>query len=106
VGTASYLEEVTQTEVIKYSAGGFCDFTRIAAFNPVTWRDIFLANKSAVLDTLQRFGEDLSLLKRAIRNDNGEKLFNLFSRTSAIRRGIVQEGQDTAEANFGRTGRP
>lgn len=103
VGTASDLEQVTQSEVIKYSAGGFRDFTRIAASSPVMWRDIFLANKDAVLDTLQRFNEDLSMLQRAIRLDDGETLFDLFSRTSAIRRGIVEQGQDTAAADFGRT---
>lgn len=102
VGTASDFEQVTQSEVIKYSAGGFRDFTRIAASSPVMWRDIFLANREAVLDTLQRFSEDLSLLQRAIRLGDGETLFNLFSRTSAIRRGIVQQGQDTAAPDFGR----
>ena len=102
VGTASDLEQVTQSEVIKYSAGGFRDFTRIAASSPVMWRDIFLANREAVLDTLQRFSEDLSLLQRAIRLGDGEALFNLFSRTSAIRRGIIQQGQDTAAPDFGR----
>lgn len=103
VGTASDLEQVTQSEVIKYSAGGFRDFTRIAASSPVMWRDIFLANKEAVLDTLQRFSEDLSLLQRAIRLGDGETLFDLFSRTSVIRRGIVQQGQDTAAPDFGRS---
>jgi len=103
VGTASDLEQVTQTEVIKYSAGGFRDFTRIAASSPVMWRDIFLANREAVLDTLQRFSEDLSLLQRAIRLGDGEVLFDLFSRTSAIRRGIVQQGQDTSKPDFGRS---
>ncbi len=102
VGTASDLEQVTQSEVIKYSAGGFRDFTRIAASSPVMWRDIFLANREAVLDTLQRFSEDLSLLQRAIRLGDAETLFNLFSRTSAIRRDIVQQGQDTAAPDFGR----
>jgi cyclohexadieny/prephenate dehydrogenase len=102
VGTASDLEQVTQSEVIKYSAGGFRDFTRIAASSPVMWRDIFLANKEAVLDTLQRFSEDLSLLQRAIRLGDGDTLFNLFSRTSAIRRSVVQQGQDTAAPDFGR----
>ena len=102
VGTASDLEQVTQSEVIKYSAGGFRDFTRIAASNPVMWRDIFLANRDAVLDTLQRFNEDLSMLQRAIRLGDGATLFDLFSRTSAIRRGIVQQGQDTAAPDFGR----
>jgi cyclohexadieny/prephenate dehydrogenase len=103
VGTASDLEEVTKGEVIKYSAGGFRDFTRIAASNPVMWRDIFLANKDAVLDTLQRFSEDLTVLQRAIRRDDGETLFDLFSRTSAIRRGIVEQGQDVAAPDFGRS---
>ena len=103
VGTASDLEQVTQSEIIKYSAGGFRDFTRIAGSNPVMWRDIFLANRDAVLDTLQRFNEDLSILQHAIRVGDGETLFNLFSRTSAIRRGIVQQGQDTAAPDFGRS---
>ena len=103
VGTASDLEQVTQSEVIKYSAGGFRDFTRIAASNPVMWRDIFLANRDAVLDTLQRFNEDLSMLQRAIRIGDGDTLFDLFSRTNAIRRGIVQQGQDTAAPDFGRS---
>lgn len=102
VGTASDLEQVTQSEVIKFSAGGFRDFTRIAASSPVMWRDIFLANREAVLDTLQRFSEDLSLLQRAIRLGDGPTLFDLFSRTSGIRRGIVQQGQDTGAADFGR----
>jgi cyclohexadieny/prephenate dehydrogenase len=105
VGTASDFEQVTQSEVIKYSAGGFRDFTRIAASSPVMWRDIFLANREAVLDTLQRFSEDLSLLQRAIRLGDGETLFKLFSRTSSIRRSIVQEGQDTAAPDFGRPAR-
>lgn len=103
VGTASDLEAVTRGEVIKYSAGGFRDFTRIAASNPVMWRDIFLANKTAVLDTLQRFSEDLSMLQRAIRRDDGDTLYELFSRTSAIRRGIVEQGQDVALPDFGRS---
>jgi cyclohexadieny/prephenate dehydrogenase len=102
VGTASDLEQVTRGEVIKYSAGGFRDFTRIAASNPVMWRDIFLANKEAVLDTLQRFNEDLTVLQRAIRRDDGDALLELFSRTSAIRRGIIEEGQDVAAPDFGR----
>lgn len=105
VGTASDFEQVTQSEVIKYSAGGFRDFTRIAASSPVMWRDIFLANREAVLDTLQRFSEDLSLLQRAIRLGDGETLLKLFSRTSSIRRSIVQEGQDTAAPDFGRPAR-
>ncbi|MDT9599940.1 prephenate/arogenate dehydrogenase family protein [Sphingosinicella rhizophila] len=102
VGTASDLERVTESEVIKYSAGGFRDFTRIAASNPTMWRDIFLTNKEAVLDMLQRFTEDLSFLQRAIRLDDGDTLFDLFTRTRAIRRGIVAQGQDVAEPDFGR----
>ncbi|TFI59013.1 prephenate/arogenate dehydrogenase family protein [Sphingomonas parva] len=102
VGTASDIERVTEGEVIKYSAGGFRDFTRIAASNPTMWRDIFLSNKQAVLETLQRFSEDLFLLQRAIRDDDGETLFNLFTRTRAIRRGIVEQGQDVARPDFGR----
>lgn len=94
VGTASDLEQVTRGEVIKYSAGGFRDFTRIAASNPVMWRDIFLANKAAVLDTLQRFLEDLTVLQRAIRREESDVLLDLFSRTSAIRRGIVESERD------------
>ncbi|MGB3753267.1 MAG: prephenate/arogenate dehydrogenase family protein [Parerythrobacter sp.] len=92
VGTASDLEQVTQGEVIKYSAGGFRDFTRIAASDPTMWRDIFLANRGAVLDVLGRFTEDLTALQRAIRDGDGEMLFDLFSRTGAIRRGIVEQG--------------
>ncbi len=96
VGTASDLEAVTQGEVIKYSAGGFRDFTRIAASDPTMWRDIFLANRGAVLDVLGRFTEDLTALQRAIRDGDGEMLFDLFSRTGAIRRGIVEQGQGWA----------
>jgi cyclohexadieny/prephenate dehydrogenase len=103
VHTASDLERVTQSEVIKYSAGGFRDFTRIAASNPTMWRDIFLSNKEAVLGMLQRFSEDLSHLQRAIRNDDGDTLFDLFTRTRAVRRGIVDQGQDVAKADFGRS---
>ena len=106
VGTASDLERVTQSEVIKYSAGGFRDFTRIAASSPTMWRDIFLSNKDAVLEMLQRFTEDLSLLQRAIRDDDGETLFELFTRTRAIRRGIVEQGQDVEKADFGRLSAP
>jgi cyclohexadieny/prephenate dehydrogenase len=102
VHTASDLERVTESEVIKYSAGGFRDFTRIAASNPTMWRDIFLANKEAVLAMLQRFNEDLSFLQRAIRQDDGDTLFDLFSRTRAIRRSIVEQGQDVAKPDFGR----
>ena len=103
VGTASDLEEVTRSEVIKYSAGGFRDFTRIAASDPVMWRDVFLANKDAVLEMLQRFSEDLTALQRAIRVGDGEALFDHFTRTRAIRRSIIEEGQDDARPDFGRT---
>jgi len=102
VGTAADLEEVTQAEVMKYSAGGFRDFTRIAASDPTMWRDIFLANKDAVLEILGRFTEDLQALSRAIRWGEGDKLFDLFTRTRAIRRGIIAAGQESPEANFGR----
>ena len=102
VGTADDLEGVTQSEVIKYSAGGFRDFTRIAASDPVMWRDVFLANKDAVLEMLQRFSEDLSALQRAIRYDKGEELQALFSRTRDIRRSIVEQGQDDDAPDFGR----
>ena len=102
VGTASDLEDVTRGEVIKYSAGGFRDFTRIAASDPTMWRDVFLHNKSAVLEMLGRFTEDLTALQRAIRSGDGETLHELFSRTRAIRRGIIEEGQDDAAPDFGR----
>ena len=102
VGTASDLEGVTQSEVIKYSAGGFRDFTRIAASDPVMWRDVFLSNKDAVLEMLQRFSEDLSALQRAIRWDKGDELEALFTRTRAIRRSIIEQGQDDAKPDFGR----
>jgi cyclohexadieny/prephenate dehydrogenase len=102
VGTAADLEGVTQAEVMKYSAGGFRDFTRIAASDPTMWRDVFLTNKEAVLEVLGRFTEDLQALSRAIRWGEGDKLFELFSRTRAIRRGIIAAGQESAEPNFGR----
>ncbi|MEM9289496.1 MAG: prephenate/arogenate dehydrogenase family protein, partial [Pseudomonadota bacterium] len=102
VGTASDLEAVTQSEVIKYSAGGFRDFTRIAASDPTMWRDVFLGNKDAVLEMLGRFSEDLTALQRAIRWGDGDALFSLFSRTREIRRNIIDAGQETAEADFGR----
>lgn len=102
VGTASDLEEVTRSEVIKYSAGGFRDFTRIAASDPTMWRDVFLANKDAVLEMLQRFTEDLTALQRAIRWGDGDALFELFTRTRAVRRSIVEQGQDDARPDFGR----
>jgi cyclohexadieny/prephenate dehydrogenase len=102
VGTASDLESVTQSEVIKYSAGGFRDFTRIAASDPTMWRDVFLANKDAVLEMLQRFSEDISRLQRAIRWGDGEELFEHFTKTRAIRRSIIEQGQDDAAPDFGR----
>ena len=102
VGTASDLEQVTQSEVIKYSAGGFRDFTRIAASDPTMWRDVFLSNKDAVLEMLQRFSEDLTALQRAIRVGDGDALFDHFTRTRAIRRSIIAEGQDDARPDFGR----
>ncbi len=103
VGTASDLEEVTRGEVIKYSAGGFRDFTRIAASDPIMWRDVFLSNKDAVLEMLQRFSEDLTALQRAIRIGDGDELFEQFTRTRAIRRSIIEEGQDDARPDFGRS---
>lgn len=103
VGTASDLEDVTRGEVIKYSAGGFRDFTRIAASDPVMWRDVFLTNREAVLEMLGRFTEDLSVLQRAIRNGDGDALFDLFTRTRDIRRSIVEQGQDDARPDFGRS---
>jgi len=102
VGTADDLETVTEGEVIKFSAGGFRDFTRIAASDPTMWRDVFLHNREAVLEVLGRFQEDLFSLQRAIRWGEGEKLFDLFSRTRAIRRGIIEMGQETPEPDFGR----
>ena len=103
VGTASDLEEVTQSEVIKYSAGGFRDFTRIAASDPTMWRDVFLNNREAVLEILQRLTEDVTMLQRAIRWGDGDALFELFTRTRAIRRSIIEQGQDDAGADFGRS---
>ena len=102
VGTAADVEQVTQSEVIKFSAGGFRDFTRIAASDPVMWRDVFLNNKEAVLEMLGRFSEDLAALQRMIRWDDGDALEKLFSRTRAIRRSIIEAGQDTEAADFGR----
>ncbi|MDE2436039.1 MAG: prephenate/arogenate dehydrogenase family protein [Sphingomonadales bacterium] len=103
VGTADDLEGVTQSEVIKYSAGGFRDFTRIAASDPTMWRDVFLSNRDAVLEMLQRFTEDLTALQRAIRVGDGDQLFDHFTRTRAIRRSIIEEGQDDARPDFGRS---
>ncbi len=102
VGTADDLEQVTESEVIKFSAGGFRDFTRIAASDPTMWRDVFLHNKDAVLEMLGRFNEDLIALQRLIRNGDGDALFDLFTRTRAIRRGIIEQGQETAVPDFGR----
>jgi cyclohexadieny/prephenate dehydrogenase len=102
VGTADELQQVTSSEVIKFSAGGFRDFTRIAASDPIMWRDVFLNNKDAVLEMLGTFNEDLSKLTRAIRRGDGEALFEHFTRTRAIRRGIVEIGQDSAAPDFGR----
>ncbi len=103
VGTVSELETDTKSEVIKFSASGFRDFTRIAASDPVMWRDIFLSNKDAVLEMLGRFTEDLTALQRAIRRDDGQALLEMFTRTRAIRRGVIEAGQDTQEPDFGRT---
>jgi cyclohexadieny/prephenate dehydrogenase len=106
VGTAADLETVTEGEVIKYSAGGFRDFTRIAASDPTMWRDVFLNNREAVLEMLGRFNEDLSALARAIRWGDGDALYGLFRRTREIRRSIVEAGQDTEAPNFGRAKKP
>jgi len=102
VNTAAHLERVTDTEVIKFSAGGFRDFTRIAASDPIMWRDVFLNNKEAVLEMLGRFTEDLTVLQRAIRFGDGETLHKMFTDARAIRRGVIEAGQDTAAPNFGR----
>jgi cyclohexadieny/prephenate dehydrogenase len=102
VNTAAHLERVTNSEVIKFSAGGFRDFTRIAASDPTMWRDVFLNNREAVLEMLGRFTEDLIHLQRAIRYGDGDEMFKLFSEARGIRRGIIQAGQDTAAPDFGR----
>ncbi|MBO0751308.1 MAG: prephenate/arogenate dehydrogenase family protein, partial [Bradyrhizobiaceae bacterium] len=102
VGTADDLSAVTRSEVLQYSAGGFRDFTRIAASDPTMWRDIFLANKAGVLQMLGRFNRDLARLTEAIEAADGDALFNHFTRTRAIRRGIVAAGQDAEAADFGR----
>jgi len=102
VGTADHLERVTQSEVIKFSASGFRDFTRIAASDPTMWRDVFLNNKDAVLEMLDRFNADLASLRTLIERSDGQGLFDLFTRTRAIRRGIIEQGQDTAAPDFGR----
>ncbi len=103
VGVADHLRRVTHEEVIKYSASGFRDFTRIAASDPTMWRDVFLTNKEATLDILGRFTEELFMLQRAIRMGDGEMLFDYFTQTRAIRRGIIEAGQDTDAPDFGRT---
>ncbi len=103
VGVADHLRRVTSSEVVKYSAAGFRDFTRIAASDPTMWRDVFLNNKEATLDILGRFTEELFVLQRAIRMEDGPMLFDYFTRTRAIRRGIIDAGQDTPAPDFGRT---
>ncbi|MDZ4096374.1 MAG: prephenate/arogenate dehydrogenase family protein [Paracoccaceae bacterium] len=103
VGVADHLAQVSNSEVIRYSAAGFRDFTRIAASDPTMWRDVFLTNKDAVLDVLGRFTEELFVLQRAIRMGDGDHLHAYFTRTRAIRRGIIEAGQDTAAPDFGRT---
>ncbi len=102
VNTAAHLERVTDSEVIKFSAGGFRDFTRIAASDPTMWRDVFLNNRDAVIEMLGRFTEDLAHLQRAIRFGDGDTLFRLFAQAREVRRGVIQAGQDTAAPNFGR----
>jgi cyclohexadieny/prephenate dehydrogenase len=102
VATAYDMEAVTEGEVVKFSAAGFRDFTRIAASDPTMWRDVFLNNKEAVLEVLGRFEEDLTALRKAIRNSDGQKLFDTFTESRRIRREIIDAGQDTAAANFGR----
>ncbi len=103
VGTADEMEAVTESEVLKFSAGGFRDFTRIAASDPIMWRDVFLANKDAVLEMLGRFNEDVSALTKAIRKGDGEALYEHFKRTRAIRKGIIDIGQDSPAPDFGRS---
>jgi cyclohexadieny/prephenate dehydrogenase len=102
VGVADHLAQVSNSEVIQYSAAGFRDFTRIAASDPTMWRDVFLTNKDAVLDILGRFTEELFVLQRAIRMGDGDHLHDYFTRTRAIRRGIIEAGQDTSAPDFGR----
>jgi cyclohexadieny/prephenate dehydrogenase len=105
VSTAADLEDVTKSDIIKYSASGFRDFTRIASSDPTMWRDIFLNNKEAVLEMIGRFSEDLSALQKAVRWEDGDRLFKLFSRTKKIREKIITAGQDTDIADFGRSKR-
>lgn len=102
VATAHDMESVTDGEVVKFSAAGFRDFTRIAASDPTMWRDVFLNNREAVLEVLGRFDDDLTALRKAIRNGDGQKLFDVFTHARGIRREIIEAGQDTAAANFGR----
>lgn len=102
VGTVDDLEGQTKSEVLKFSASGFRDFTRIAASDPTMWRDVFLNNREAVLEMLGRFSEDLAVLQRAIRWGDGETLIDLFTRTREVRRRIVEAGQDTDAPDFGR----
>jgi cyclohexadieny/prephenate dehydrogenase len=108
VATAHDMESVTEGEVVKFSAAGFRDFTRIAASDPTMWRDVFLNNRDAVLEVLGRFDDDLTALRKAIRNGDGQKLFDVFTHARGIRREIIDAGQDTAAANFGRdvSGKP
>jgi len=106
VGVADHMRRVSSQEVIKYSASGFRDFTRIAASDPTMWRDVFLTNKDAVLDILGRFTEELFVLQRAIRMGDGDHLHAYFTRTRAIRQGIIEAGQDTAAPDFGRSAPP
>jgi cyclohexadieny/prephenate dehydrogenase len=106
VGVADHMRRVSNSEVIKYSASGFRDFTRIAASDPTMWRDVFLTNKDATLDILGRFTEELFVLQRAIRMGDGDHLHAYFTRTRAIRRGIIEAGQDTAAPDFGRVANP
>jgi cyclohexadieny/prephenate dehydrogenase len=102
VATAHDMESITEGEVVKFSAAGFRDFTRIAASDPTMWRDVFLNNRDAVLEVLGRFDDDLTALRKAIRNGDGETLFNVFTHARGIRREIIDAGQDTAVPNFGR----
>ena len=106
VGVAEHMRRVSNSEIIKYSAGGFRDLTRIAASDPTMWRDVFLTNKDAVLDILGRFTEELFMLQRAIRMGDGPTLHAYFTSTRAIRRGIIEAGQDTAAPDFGRSATP
>ncbi|WP_114389719.1 prephenate/arogenate dehydrogenase family protein [Notoacmeibacter marinus] len=103
VGTADELENVTEREVIKYSASGFRDFTRLAASDPTMWRDVCLHNRDAILEMLSRFSEDLTALRKAVRRGDGDALFDLFTRTRSVRRSIIEAGQDVDVADFGRS---